>query len=90
MSNPGKPRVLVVDDEEGIRDSIELLMSSEGLVVDAVADADACLKQIETESYDLVLLDLMLPGRSGLDVQKELKIIDPSLPVIILTAMAVV
>ncbi len=79
-----------MDDEEGIRDSIELLMSSEGLVVDAVADADACLKQIETESYDLVLLDLMLPGRSGLDVQKELKIIDPSLPVIILTAMAVV
>ena len=90
MSKPGKPRILVVDDEEEIRDSIELLMSSEGLLVDAVADADACLKQIETESYDLVLLDLMLPGRSGLDVQKELKNIDPSLPVIILTAMAVV
>jgi len=90
MSRPGKPRILVVDDEEGIRDSIELLMTSEGLLVDAVADANACLKQIETESYDLVLLDLMLPGRSGLDVQKELKNIDPSLPVIIITAMAVV
>ncbi len=90
MSKPGKPRILVVDDEEEIRDSITFLMRSEGLEVDAVADADACLNQIETESYDLVLLDLMLPGRSGLDVQKELKNIDPSLPVIIITAMAVV
>ena len=91
MSKTGaKPRILVVDDEEEIRDSLELLMTSEGLVVDAVADAETCLKQIETESYDLVLLDLMLPGRSGLDVQKELKNIDPTLPVIIITAMAVV
>ena len=90
MSKPGKARILVVDDEEEIRDSIKLLMSSEGLVVDAVADGNACLKQIEAESYDLVLLDLMLPGRSGLDIQKELKNIDPSLPIIIITAMAVV
>ena len=85
-----KPRILIVDDEEEIRDSIALLMNSEGLVVDAVADGDACLRQIETKSYDLVLLDLMLPGRSGLEIQKELKKIDPTLPVIIITAMAVV
>ena len=91
MSKQGtKPRVLVVDDEEEIRDSLELLLSSEGLGVDTVADAEACLGQIESNSYDLVLLDLMLPGRSGLDVQKELKGIDPTLPVVIITAMAVI
>ena len=51
MSKTGaKPRILVVDDEEEIRDSLELLMTSEGLIVDAVADAETCLKQIETES----------------------------------------
>lgn len=91
MSKQGtKPRVLVVDDEEEIRDSLELLLSSEGLGVDTVADAEACLGQIESNAYDLVLLDLMLPGRSGLDVQKELKGIDPTLPVVIITAMAVI
>ena len=82
--------MLVVDDEEAIRDSLELLLNSEGLGVDTVADAEACLGQIESNSYDLVLLDLMLPGRSGLDVQKELKGIDPTLPVVIITAMAVI
>ena len=82
--------MLVVDDEEAIRDSLELLLNSEGLGVDTVADAEACLGQIESNSYDLVLLDLMLPGRSGLDVQKELQGIDPTLPVVIITAMAVI
>ena len=91
MSKQGtKPRVLIVDDEEEIRDSLELLLSSEGFGVDTVADAEACLAKIADKSYDLVLLDLMLPGLSGLDVQKELKEIDPTLPVVIITAMAVI
>ena len=84
------PRVLVVDDEEEICDSLELLLKSEGLRVDAVTNGEDCIKKIGSDSYDLVLLDLMLPGRSGLEVQKELKTIDPTLPVVIITAMAVI
>ncbi len=83
------PRVLVVDDEEEIRDSLELLLKSEGLAVETATDGEDCLAKVGAGSYDLVLLDLMLPGRSGLDVQKELRTMDPALPVVIITAMAV-
>ena len=84
------PRVLVVDDEAEIRDSLELLLKSEGFDVDAVPDGEGGLAKVESGLYDLVLLDLMLPGRSGLEVQKAIRTIDPRLPVVIITAMAVI
>jgi DNA-binding NtrC family response regulator len=84
------PRVLVVDDEEEIRESLGFLLRSEGFNVEAVSNGEECIQAIEADSYDLVLLDLMLPGRSGLEVQKQISAIDPALPVVIITAMAVI
>src|SRR2546430_957091 len=82
--------VLIIDDEEEIRESIELLLNSEGLSTDTAANGEQGLKKIEENSYDVVLLDLMLPGKSGMEVQKEIKLIDPTLPVIIITAIGAV
>src|SRR5438067_2218868 len=82
--------VLIIDDEEEIRESIELLLNSEGLSTDTAANGEQGLKKIEENSYDAVLLDLMLPGKSGMEVQKEIKLIDPTLPVIIITAIGAV
>src|SRR5437867_5121807 len=82
--------VLIIDDEEEIRESIELLLNSEGLSTDTAANGEQGLKKIEENSYDAVLLDLMLPGKSGMEVQKQIKRIDPSLPVIIMTAIGAV
>src|SRR5216684_1175138 len=79
--------VLIIDDEEEIRESIELLLTSEGLSTDAAANGEEGLKKIEENLYDGVLLDLMLPGRSGMEVQKDIKRIDPTLPVLIITAI---
>ena len=79
--------VLIVDDEEEIRESIEMLLNSEGLFTDTAADGEEGLKKIEENLYDAVLLDLMLPGRSGMEVQKDIRRIDPTLPVIIITAI---
>src|SRR6266403_1509989 len=79
--------VLIVDDEEEIRESIEMLLNSEGLFTDTAADGEEGLKKIEENLYDAVLLDLMLPGRSGMEVQKDIKRIDPTLPVLIITAI---
>lgn len=90
MKRSSKPRILVVDDEEEIRESLDVLLTSEGCSVDCVVDGEAALARMDTEFYDVVLLDLMLPGRSGLEIQKELKKLDPGLPVIIITAMAVI
>ena len=82
--------VLIIDDEEEIRESIELLLNSEGLSTATAASGEGGLKKIEENSYDAVLLDLMLPGKSGIDVQKDIKRIDPTLPIIIITAIGAV
>src|SRR5438094_6850328 len=79
--------VLVIDDEEEIRESIEMLLTSEGLTVDTASNGEDGLKKIEDNLYDAVLLDLMLPGKSGMEIQKDIKRIDPTLPVLIITAI---
>ena len=83
-----KGNVLIIDDEEEIRESIELLLTSEGLSTDTATTGEEGLKKIEDNLYDAVLLDLMLPGKSGMEVQKDIKRIDPTLPVVIITAIA--
>src|SRR6266480_304452 len=82
--------VLVIDDEEEIRESIEMLLTSEGLTVDTASNGEDGLKKIEENLFDAVLLDLMLPGKSGMEVQRQIKRIDPTLPVIIITAIGAV
>jgi DNA-binding NtrC family response regulator len=79
--------VLVIDDEAEIRESIEMLLTSEGLTVETAASGEEGLKKIEDNLYDAVLLDLMLPGKSGMEIQKDIKRIDPTLPVLIITAI---
>src|SRR6267378_6162555 len=79
--------VLIVDDEEEIRESIEMLLNSEGVYTDTAADGEEGLKEMGENLYDAVLLDLMLPGKSGMEVQKNIRRIDPTLPVIIITAI---
>src|SRR5499426_4186338 len=79
--------VLIIDDEDEVRESIELLITSEGLIADTAVTGELGLKKIEENFYDAVLLDLMLPGKSGMDVQKDVKRIDPTLPVVIITAI---
>src|SRR6266581_1087861 len=82
--------VLIIDDEEEIRESIELLLTSEGISSDSARTGEEGVKKIEESLYDAVLVDLMLPGKSGMEVQKQIKRIDPTLPVIIITAIGAV
>ena len=85
-----KGTVLIIDDEEEIRESIELLLTSEGFSTATADSGEEGLKKIEENLYDLVLLDLMLPGKSGMEVQREIKRIDPTLPIVIITAIGAV
>src|SRR5712671_1334511 len=80
--------VLIIDDEEAIRESIEMLLNSEGLTTVTARNGEEGLSRLEENLFDLVLLDLTLPGKSGMDVQNDIKRIDASLPVVIITAMA--
>lgn len=78
--------ILVVDDEEEIREGLELLLSSEGYHVTVAGDGDAGLALLQERPFDLLLLDVNLPGRNGLELLKEVKSRTPELPVILITA----
>src|ERR1035441_7713258 len=73
--------ILVIDDEAGIRDSLEVLLTLEGYAVRMAADGEQGLRILELENFDLVLLDLALPGRSGLELLPQIKDRLPELPV---------
>lgn len=79
------PRILVVDDEPGVQESLRMLLKSEGDITIA-GDADAALREVTLATPDLVLLDLVMPGRSGLELLAELSERGIRAPVIVLTA----
>ncbi|MGA7256075.1 MAG: response regulator, partial [Terracidiphilus sp.] len=82
--------VLVIDDEAAIRDSLEVLLTLEGYEVKMAADGEQGLRILELENFDLVLLDLALPGRSGLELLPMIKDRQPEIPVIMITAYGTV
>jgi DNA-binding response OmpR family regulator len=82
MSGP----ILVIEDEPGIVDFLERGLAAQGFEVISALDGDSGLKRALSESIGLVVLDMMLPGLSGLDVLERLRDAKPTLPVIVLTA----
>ena len=79
-------RVLVVDDEEVIRDILATLLEREGWQVTTASNGTRALSAFEAEPHDVVLLDLMLPDRPGLEVLAEIRRRDPDAVVVIVTA----
>jgi len=78
--------ILVIDDEPDIRESLEVLLSSEGYRVELAANATEGLKRLEGSTYDLVLLDLMMPDKSGMEVLEEIRARDRETPIFLITA----
>lgn len=85
MEQP-KPRVLVVEDEAAIRDGLTDVLIYHGYDVEAVADGKSGLAKALSGQYDLVLLDVMLPGRDGFSICDEIRKVDRNQPIIMLTA----
>jgi DNA-binding NtrC family response regulator len=81
-------RILIVDDEEVLRDVLEVVLRREGFEVVLAASGEEALNVIEHEEVDLVILDIMLPGISGIDTLRALRISNPALPVIVITAFS--
>jgi DNA-binding response OmpR family regulator len=79
-------RLLVVEDEPLIAEVVARALIREGLTVDVVGDGDAALRAVSAGPYDLIVLDLMLPGRGGLEVCREIRRTDGQTPIIMLTA----
>ena len=79
-------RILVVEDEPRIRDFLARAFEAEGFTVDVAADGEHGLRLALTGTYEMVILDLLLPGRDGLEVLEEIHQQRPGLPVLILSA----
>jgi DNA-binding NtrC family response regulator len=81
-----KGSILVVDDESEIREGLELLLNTEGYSTASAESGEAGLALLEEKPFDLVLLDVSLPGRNGLDLLREIRRRDPNLSVVLITA----
>jgi two-component system, NtrC family, nitrogen regulation response regulator NtrX len=68
-----KNTILIVDDEKNIRGSLKGVLEDEGFKADAVANGEACLEAIQKREYDLVLLDVWMPGIDGLETLRKIK-----------------
>lgn len=79
-------RVLIIEDDAAIANLVEIHMKDLDCAVDKVADGAEGLTMARAGRYDLVILDLMLPGMSGLDVCKELRAFNRTIPILMLTA----
>ncbi|HEY2015654.1 MAG TPA: sigma-54 dependent transcriptional regulator [Bryobacteraceae bacterium] len=79
-------KVLVIDDEVDIREGLELLLTSEGYSVELAQNGTEGLQKMESHAYDLVLLDLMMPDRSGMEVLQEVRERDRETPIFMITA----
>lgn len=84
--NQSKPRILVVEDEAAIRDGLTDVLVYHGYEVDAVGDGRVGLQKALSGRYDLLLLDVMLPGRDGFAICDEVRKGDRDQPIIMLTA----
>ena len=77
--------ILLVDDDPGVLDVVSFMLRREGFDVDSERDGTAALEAARRKSYDIVVLDVMLPGMSGTDVCRELRS-ESDVPIVMLTA----
>jgi two-component system phosphate regulon response regulator OmpR len=86
MQTQQRQKILVVDDDLRLRDLLKRYLTEQGFAVDTVADATAMERQQQRVRYDLMVLDLMLPGEDGLAVCRRMRSAGSRLPIIMLTA----
>jgi DNA-binding response OmpR family regulator len=78
-------KILIIEDDIDIRDILKSYLESEGYVVEATADGERGLNLAKTAFFDLIILDLSLPRKSGIDICKELRSIDIHTPILIIS-----
>jgi DNA-binding response OmpR family regulator len=83
-----KPRLLVVDDEENLRELYRLELEEEGYDVDTAANALDVMNKLDTGKYEIIVLDIQMPGMPGIDLLQKIMARDKRQPVILNTSFA--
>ncbi|UCE41384.1 MAG: response regulator [Candidatus Aminicenantes bacterium] len=82
--------ILIVDDEMGIREGCKRALSEEGYAVDAAEDGKTGLQKVKEKNYDLILVDLMMPGIGGMELIKKVHHCDPEIITVVITGNATI
>src|ERR1700710_2122064 len=90
MPGASRGRILVIDDEIDIRESLETLLEMEGYEIDLAQNGMEGERRLEQRAYDLVLLDLMMPEKSGMEVLRDVRERDRHTPIFMITAFGTV
>ncbi len=85
-----KARILVIDDEQVIREGLKRILESEGYVTELCSSGCAAMDTVQNRSVDLIITDLKMPGMSGIDVLKSIHIVQPEIPVVMITGYSTV
>lgn len=85
MNEKKEPRILLVDDEEAIQKLLTYPLQQEGYEIVQAMDGEEALEKFRQQPFDLIVLDIMLPGKSGIDVCREVRS-ESTVPIIMLTA----
>lgn len=86
MNSKTRYRILLVDDDARLRELLSRYLQEQGFAVKAVGDAPMMDRALHREHYDLIVLDLMLPGEDGLSICRRLRAAENTIPIIMLTA----
>jgi len=88
MASKGKPSILVVDDDDGICDTMADILGEMNYTVNTATDGYKALELVKTHEYAMTLMDLRMPGLDGLETLKRMRLVKPSMKVVMITAYA--
>ena len=88
QNNKRKAQILIADDEPSVRDILSRKLIEEGYKCILASDGNIALRKLNALQFDLALLDITMPGKSGIDILKEIKVKYPAMAVIMITAIA--
>jgi len=86
MVSPKTTKILIVDDDPGHLVSVKTITRSWGYIVETADDGDVAVEMIKTKPMDLILMDVLMTNMSGIEALKQIKVYNPTIPVIIMTA----